>query len=235
MAACLLLLTLPACIDRTRLNATCDWTSDLARTLDLAAPADRRHLVADAQLAEGLAVRYADTEHRRRFGYGGHGGLIDHGRLLHECFATLASRIERDHGVTAGQIDEARGVRDPRFDLPVALVFVGLYAFASARIARWIRRRFFDTDRVAGALVAAAASPAVGAMGVQLLAVWSAIWETVRIGDDHFGTFRAAHPPWAAHPGMLLSAGMLLFVIVAVGVVLPARTDEPPDALTHSG
>ena len=84
-------------------------------------------------------------------------------------------------------------------------------------------------------LVAAAASLAVGAMGVQLLAVWSAIWETVRIGDDHFGSFRAAHPAWAAHPGILLAAGVLLFWIVAVGLVLPARTDEPPDALTHSG
>ena len=138
MAPWLLLFTLPACIDRTRLNATCEWTHDSARTLDLAAPADRRHLVADAQLAEGLAVRYADTEHRRRSGYGGHGGLIDHGRLLHECFGTLARRIEQDHGVAAVQIDEARRVRDPRFDLSVALVFVALYAFVSMRVARWI-------------------------------------------------------------------------------------------------
>src|SRR5919199_2911249 len=68
----LLLVCTCGCIDRTRTNSTCEWTRDSAFPLDLANPDDQRHLVADGQLAEELAVRYADSEHKRQFGYEGH-------------------------------------------------------------------------------------------------------------------------------------------------------------------
>src|SRR5262245_58525591 len=132
------------CIDRGRLNQQCEWTNDSAFALDLARPADRRHLVADAQLAEGLAVKYADTEHRRRSGYGGHGGLLEYGGVLRQCYGPLVDRIARDHRVSAAQIDAARRGRDPRFDVPVQLSFAGFYALVAYAIGGRIRRRFAD-------------------------------------------------------------------------------------------
>lgn len=203
------------CIDRSRLNSSCEWTNDSSVALDLTLPADRQHLIADAQLAEGLAVRRADTEHKQRFGYGGHGGLIEHGRVLHECFGALANRIERDHGVTAAQIDEARGQRSPAFDVAVAVPFLALYVF-SAVWACWRIRRTFSDSPLFGGIAVAAASIAFSALGVQLGVMWSAIWECVRIGDDHFGSFRAARPPWGDHALALFAGGIVLFSAIAL-------------------
>jgi len=204
------------CIDGSRLNPDCSWTGDLAATLDVTRASDRRHLTDDAQLAEGVAVRTADTEHKRRFGYGGHGGLIEHGRVVRECMATLAAAIERNHGVTAGQIDAARAQRDPWFDAPVILSFAAAYALAAAFASAWIRRRFLDASRLAAVAMTVGSALVFSALGVQLAVVWSAIWECVRIGGDHFGTFRAARPPWGDHVDLLFAAGVALFLIVSL-------------------
>ena len=56
------------CVDRHRGNRTCEWTGDTAFPIDVRNPAHWEHLVGDAQLAEELAIRYADTEFARRFG-----------------------------------------------------------------------------------------------------------------------------------------------------------------------
>jgi hypothetical protein len=224
------------CIDRTRLNAACEWTRDSTFPLALANPADYRHLVADAQLAEGLAVRYADTEHKRRTGYGGHGRLLDYGRVLSRCYDTLVERIQRDHAVTAADIDQARAVRDASFDAPVALSFVALYVVAAAGVVRWIRRRFVDDGRVVHAAIVVGASAAASALGVQLGAVWGAIWECVRIGDDHFGSFRAAHPFWHQEIGAVFAGGVLVFWTIAIlESVRGAAATEHAEASTSDG
>jgi len=214
-AAALVAVSATACIDRTRLNATCEWTADRAGALDLARPADYRHLVADAQLAEGLAVRFADTEHRRRFGYGGHGRLLEKGEVLHACMDRMVAAIEREHGVTAAQIDAARGDRSWWFDGPVIGVYAVWYVLGAARLSQWLQRRFVDGSRPVRAAIGAAASIAASIVGIQLGVVWSAIWETVRIGDDHFGSFRATRPPWDGHLAAVFAAAVVLYWIVA--------------------
>jgi hypothetical protein len=237
----LVLLGACGCIDRTRLNSTCAWTHDSAFPLDLANPAHRRHLVADAQLAEGLAVRYADTEHKRRSGYGGHGGLLEYGGVLHQCFDPLVARIERDHGVTAAQIREARPVRDARFDAAVLLSFAVVYLAASLAAVRWIRRRFVDASGPMVGFVLTVAAAAFGVLGVQLGAVWSAICESARIGDDHFGMFRATRSPLTQHVAVAFAVAVGLFWLAAlayrrlrpsepyvpanqIAVIIPSRT-----------
>jgi hypothetical protein len=213
----LLLLCNVACIYRTRLNADCAWIGDTPFELHLGNQTDRRHLIADAQLAEGVAVRYADTEHRRRFGYGGHGGLVEHGAVLHACFDNLVAEIERDHGVTRAEIDAARSRRDLRFDVPVMLSFSVLYVIAALFANRWIARHF-GMSAAATTGVTAAASIFFSFVGVQLGAVWGAIWETVRIADAHFGTFRAARAPTGSHLAYVFAANVLLFWIAAYRV-----------------
>jgi len=226
LSLCLVLFGACGCVDRTRLNATCAWTHDSAFALDLTNPAHRRNLVADAQVAEGLAVRYADTEHKRRSGYGGHGGLLEYGGVLHQCFDPLVARIERDHGVTAAQIREARPVRDARFDAAVLLSFASGYVAASLVACGWIRRRFVDARRAIVGCVLAMASAAFSALGVQLAAVWSAICETVRIGDDHFGMFRATRSPLTQHVAAAFVIGVALFWL-AVLAYRRLRPSEP--------
>ena len=226
LSLCLILLAACGCIDRTRLNATCAWTQDSAFPLDLTNPAHRRHLVADAQLAEGLAVRYADTEHKRRTGYGGHGGLLEYGGVLRQCFDPLAARIERDHGVTAAQIHDARPVRDARFDGAVLLTFALGYVGASMAAAGWIRRRFVDARRAIVGCVVAMASAAFSVLGVQLAVVWSAICESVRIGDDHFGVFRATRSPLTQHVADAFAIGVVLFWLAVLAYRL-LRPSEP--------
>ena len=230
-AAALVAISAAACIDRTRLNATCEWTDDRAGALDPARPADHRHLVADAQLAEGLAVRFADTEHRRRSGYGGHGRLLDHGEVLHACMDRMVAAIERQHGVTAAQIDAARGERSWWFDGPVIGVYAVWYVLGAALLSRWLQRRFADGSRPVRAAVGAATSIATSIVGIQLGVVWSAIWETVRIGDDHFGSFRATRPPWDGHLTAVFVGGVIVYWIVAAVV---ARAVPAQDA-GHAG
>ena len=224
-AAALIAVSATACIDRSRLNANCEWSSDRAGTLDVARPADDRHLVADAQLAEGLAVRFADAEHRRRFGYGGHGRLLEKGEVLHTCMDRMVAAIERDHGVTAAQIDAARGRRSWWFDGPVIGVYAVWYVLAVALLSRWLQRRFVDASRPLRAAIGAASSTAASAVGIQLGVVWSAIWETVRIGDDHFGSFRATRPPWDGHLAVVFAGAVILYWIVAavVSQTVPAQ------------
>lgn len=73
------------------------------------------------------AVRYADAEHKRLFGYAGHGGQIGNGRLVNECMARLFSAIEHNHGVSSEQVRVARGERSGTFDAAVWLLFLPVY------------------------------------------------------------------------------------------------------------
>ena len=88
-------------------------------------------------------------EHERRFGYGGHGGLIDNGRVHHDCLARLVAAIQTNHGVTSEQVRAARAHRDWRFDLAVAALFLPLYWYGATVVCRGLARRFgSDEPRV---------------------------------------------------------------------------------------
>ena len=104
VVAWLAIAALPGCIDRDRVNTNCEWMGDTRFPIDSRNAGHQDHLVRDAQLAEELATRYADAEHERRFGYGGHGGLVDNGRVHHDCLARLVAAIQTNHGVTSEQV-----------------------------------------------------------------------------------------------------------------------------------
>jgi hypothetical protein len=89
----LLLLAVPGCIDRHRVSVNCEWTGDASFSIDPQDPAHQQHLVADAQLAEELAIRYADREHERLFGTNAHGGLLEGGRVRDRCMSRMVAAI----------------------------------------------------------------------------------------------------------------------------------------------
>lgn len=217
LAAWLLIAALAGCIDRDRVNPNCEWTGDAAFPIDSHDAADQDHLVRDAQLAEELATRYADAEHERRFGYSGHGGLIEQGRVYRDCMARLVARIQTNHGVTSDEVQAARAHRDWRFDLPVAVLFLPLYWFAATVVCRGLARRFSaDQPRVRIAATGLT-SLVVGFLGLQAGQLWTAAWETVRVGNGHIGGFRMASRlhPWASHVGGLFVGAALLFCLIA--------------------
>lgn len=133
----------PGCIDRNRVNKTCEWTGDTAFPIDSQNAAHQTHLVADAQLAEELAIRHADAEFGRRFSVEHHGGLIDNGRFRRECLSRMFHAIENNHAVTPEQVRVARGQRNRTFDLAAVLLFLPLYALG-AIVAAFLACNLFD-------------------------------------------------------------------------------------------
>lgn len=229
----------PGCIERDRVNSACEWTGDTKFLLDPQRPAHQQHLIRDAQLAEDLAVRYADTEHKRLSSYAGHGGLIDNGRVVKECMARLVTTIENDHFATSQQIQAARGQRNRAFDVAVGLLFLPLYSFGATATCRRVWHRFSSHQRYVGLVAIGLVSLAVSFLGLLLGQLWFVAWELVRIGNDHFGGSRAARSPWDEHAGELFVAGVLLFWFIAMLRYLAMSHDEristdslPPDGIS---
>ena len=206
----------PGCIERDRINSTCEWTGDPKFPLDPQNPAHQQHLIKDAQLAEDLAVRFADTEHKRLTGHMGHGGLIDNGRVVKECMARLFTTIENDHGVTSEEIQVARGQRNRAFDVAVGLLFLPLYAFGATAACHRVRHRFSSHQRYVGLVAMGLVSFAASFLGLLLGQQWFVAWELVRIGNDHFGGNRAARNLWGEHSSELFVAGIVLFWVIAL-------------------
>ncbi len=206
----------PGCIERDRVNSTCEWTRDTTFSIDPQNPAHRQHLIKDAQLAEDLAVRFADTEHKRLTSYEGHGGLIDNGRVVKDCMERLFTTIENDHSVTSEQIQVARGQRNRAFDVAVGLVFLPLYSFGAIAACRRVLHRFSSHQRSVGLVAMGLGSLAVSFLGLLLGQLWFTAWELVRIGNDHFGGSRAARNLWGDHAGELFTAGIVLFWVIAL-------------------
>ncbi len=228
--------TCPGCIDRTRANGNCEWTGDSAFAVDRQNVAHRRHLVADAHLAEELAVRYADGEFGRRYGVAHHGGLLDAGLFRRECLGRMLLAIEQNHHVTAAQLDVARAQRDLRFDAAVALLFVPFYALAAIGASRWVFRRFAAEERAARLVALIVLSPTVSLLGVLVLRLWGALWETIRVGNGHIGTGirSAAAATWARQVfDEQLIAGLMLFWLIALFCHRAASDSSAPASSPH--
>jgi hypothetical protein len=207
----------PGCIDRSRTNKTCDWTDDTSFSVDYNNASHQAHLVADAQLAEELAIRYADAEFGRRFGVEHHGGLLDGGTFRRECLSRLFDAIENNHGVTSAQVQFARGQRNGSFDFAVALLFLPFYSLGAFVASRWLFTRFSSEGRFVALVATVMVSIAVSVLGLQSLRLWSAVWETIRVGNGHMSSMRAAsYTRWNhQYPGAEFIAGILLFWLIA--------------------
>jgi len=208
----------PGCIDRSRVNSSCEWTGDTAFPIDAGNPAHRQHLVADAQLAEDLAIRHGDAEFKRLYGYEAHGGLIDQGRVVRDCMARLVAAIGDEHAVTREQVARARGQRNSIFDSAAALSFVPVFLFGAGVASRRLRRRFSAERRAVRVVAIGLASGVVTLLGLQVGQLWLGVWESVRVRNGHMSPFRAAtDTAWPHHhAGALLAAGVIAFWLVAI-------------------
>lgn len=167
----------PGCIDRTRVNTGCEWTG-------------HGTLVADAHLAEELAIQYADAEFNRVYGYNAHGGL--EGSARNACMSRLVAAIERDHGVTAADIAGARGRRNWIFDAVAALSFFPIYLLGATAFAAFLDRRFSADQRMVKSIAAVLVAVAGSFLGLQVGQLWLGVCEAVRVRNGHISVFRAA-------------------------------------------
>lgn len=208
-AACVLL---SACGPRDRINARCAWTGDAGGALDLSEPADWQHLVADAQLAEDLAIRYDDAEEAR--GIGGPVGA--------QCLASLVTVIRLRHGVTAVDVERARAHRNAGFDRAVFGFFVVLFTLATGFACRMTHRRYLTDPPGVRIGAAALVALAAGALAVPLSSLWIVTWELVRVGNDHLSAARAAKMPGEPVLAILVAA-VLALSLAALGGERSAR------------
>ena len=219
----------PGCIERERANKTCEWTGDALFAFDPRSAAHQAHLAKDAQLAEELAIRYADAEAGRRTGIDHHGGLIDNGRFRAECLSRMFVAIERAHGVTSAQVQAARGRRNRTYDLAVVLMFLPLYSVTATLACRWLFRRFSSDERRARLVAVSAASVGLSVLGSQALRLWGAVWEVVRVGNGHMTSIRAAsYTRWLSDVSRrgLAIGGVFLFLLIALLCYWAVSDDE---------
>lgn len=86
------------------------------------------HLSADAEFAEDLAIRYADTHHGLRTPYYVSGEAYAAAR--DRCMGALFEKIAKKHGVPL-EVSGSLGCNRAHIDLAVNLPFVLLYCFAA--------------------------------------------------------------------------------------------------------
>jgi preprotein translocase subunit YajC len=194
-----------ACVPRDRLNASCHWANERLAT------AGEQHLISDAELAEELAIRFADTTRGRRSGH--FAGVEVYAETREQCLASLLTVVGCAHGVDPEAIRGLIGRRPPGFDFSMLVSFALLYAIASFVAVRRLRARFrFDSPLVAAAATSAAAL-ASSITGLMLFALWTAAGEMLRVRDPHL-SYRVGRLPWSPHWAELFIAAVALFLII---------------------
>jgi hypothetical protein len=71
-------------------------------------------------------------------------------------------------------------------------------------------------------------SLAFSLIGLECLRIWLGVWQTIRVGNGHIGTFRLSMYNFftTARVGMLFGAGVLLFWIVSARSYWFARSSD---------
>ena len=93
IAALGLLLCATGCVRRDGRNSDCRWPVESG-----GGPAGARHLSADAEFAEDLAIRYADTHHGLRTPYYVSGEAYAAAR--DQCMGALFAEIAKEHHIS---------------------------------------------------------------------------------------------------------------------------------------
>jgi hypothetical protein len=214
LATLVLLLCAVGCVRRDGRNADCRWPLESAYH-----PADACHLSADAEFAEDLAIRYADTHHGLRTPYYVSGEAYAAAR--DQCMAALFEQIAKEHSVPLGNVSSSLGRSRAHIDIALNLPFVLLYCFAAAAVARMIWRRYPPSEHgwIPGAIMALFLSLVFAAGSMMLGEQWSWLAESSRIGNGHM-SYRVKRLPWVQHRTALVVSAVTVFwlAIAIVGV-----------------
>lgn len=188
-----------ACSVRPGTNADCEWPSEPPAALDLQDRRDGRHLVADAEIAEELAIRYNDRWHKG----------------VEPCEAKLFEAIARAHSVTTADVARARErIADKGVDFPVNAPMMVFFLLAAFTATGWVRRRF-PGEFWPATIALLFASVVLSAASVLLGELWSSTVLMIRMGNHHVGG-RALRLPWQNNRQEIFAVGLMLFWLVVL-------------------
>jgi hypothetical protein len=220
--ALFLTLAFPACVRRDGRNSDCKWPAEATRHSP-----DLRHLSADAEFAEDLAIRYADIHHGLRTPNYVSGEAYAAAR--DRCMASLFEQIAKEHGVPDALVAGALGRNRTPIDVAINLPFVLLYCLAAAAVARLMWRRYPPAEHgwIPGITMALFLSLVMAAGSTMLGEVWSALAESYRIGSGHM-SYRMQRLWWARHRSELFAGAATVFCLAAAATARRARCNEDP-------
>jgi hypothetical protein len=197
------------CLRRQGRNSDCRWPVEIADHR-----ADGRHLSEDAELAEDLAIRYADTHHGLRTPFYVSGEA--YGAARDACMKSLFAQIAKQHGVAPEEVEASLGHHRTSIDLAVTLPFALLYLIGAWFACGVMWRRYAPAEDGWGpSLVMAVFCSLVAGVGCTIAGeVWSLVAETYRLGNSHM-SYRAQRLPWVQHRGAFFVAAVILFWVTA--------------------
>ena len=210
----LLVLSSVGCVRREGRNAECKWPGEIPRH-----SADARHLSADAEFAEDLAIRYADTHHGLRTPNYVSGEVYDAAR--DRCMGSLFEHIAKEHGVPVGLVSAALGRNRAGVDFVVNLPFLPFYCFACIAVARWLWGKYPPAEygRIAAVTMTLFLSLAMAVGCMMLGEVWSWIAEGYRVGNSHM-SYRVQRLWWVQHRTGLFAYAATAFLLAVAAVAL---------------
>jgi len=161
-----LLLCAAACVRRDGRNSDCKWPAENIRH----APTSR-HLSADAEFAEDLAIRYADSH------FGRYNPSDNYGDERDRCMQALFKKAAEEHGVPVDHVSDSLGQNRVYVDLTEILSFTTLYFLAAVVVARMSWRRYSPEGNgwIPGIVMALVLSIVLGGVGMFLWEMCGAI------------------------------------------------------------
>jgi len=190
--------------DQSQPGIGCTWQEDQTA---------KRSLREDAEIAEDLAIRYADVHAGLRTGrYEGPEAYVE---TRNRCMEILFAVVAKGHGVAVERVRQASLERPVGFDVAVILAFTLLYGWVASMIAKMVRRRVELEDGVLIVLgVTLIASLLLSAVGAMAGDVWSITAETHRLGNGHL-SYRTNQLPWIRHRLWFFLGGLAIYWLIA--------------------
>ena len=196
------------CVRRDGRNLDCRWPGE---TFNHSRSA--RHLSADAEFAEDLAIRYADSH----FGPRSPNPSEEYGAERDRCMRKLFEEIAKQHGVSVEQVSRSLGRNRAYIDVAEAVPFALLYSLAAVIVARMNWHRYSPDEHgwTPGITMALFVSLMLAAGSKMLGEVWIWIAEGLRVGNGHM-SYRGDRLFWAKHRFELFAVALIIFWVAAV-------------------
>jgi hypothetical protein len=221
-AAMMYLVFAQCCERRETRNADCRWVPE-----NPLHAATEYHLSADAEVAEDLAIRYADSHYGlHTTNYVSNDVYVD---ARHACMQSLFQQIAKQHGVGLERVSGALGHNRGRVDIAVNLPFAVLYVAAVLLVSRSIANKYPAREYgwITTAMIALVFSVVVAVLGCFVAELSAGTLEASRLGNGHL-SYRDQRVWPVAHRGVLFTAEIIVFWGLFLGGPGRRRTKPKP-------